>query len=95
MNTSEHYEKKISAQLDELEAEIDKLKAVASKEKAELGLRFDSYIDELEQQRKDVGERLASIKESGDEAMDDVQRGPKEAWDRLAIAQKAAKARFH
>lgn len=95
MNTQEHYEKKISAQLDELDAEIDKLKAVAAKEKAELGIKFGSYIDELEQKRRDVGERLTSLKESGDEAMDDVKRGLKEAWDRLAIAQKAAKARFH
>lgn len=95
MSTQNHYEEKVSAQLDELEAEIDKLKAVAAKEKAELGIKFSRYIDELEQKSKDVGERLASIKESGDEAMDDVQRGLKEAWDRLAIAQKAARARFH
>jgi hypothetical protein len=95
MNTQEHYKEKVSAQLDELEAEIDKLKASSSKDKAELKIKFDSYIDELDAKRKDVGEKLASIKDSGDKAMDDVQRGLKEAWDRLEIAQRAAKARFN
>jgi|GEM_PF-2187531 len=95
MNSQEHYKEKVSAQLDELEAEINKLKAVASKDKAELRIKFDKYIDELEKKRQHVGEKLADIKDSGDQAMDDVQRGLKEAWDRLEIAQKAAKARFH
>lgn len=95
MDNQEQYEEKVSAQLDEIDAEIDKLKAVASKEKAELRIKFDGYIDELEQKRKDVGVRLQSIKGSGDAAMDDVQRGLKEAWDRLDIARRAAKARFH
>jgi vacuolar-type H+-ATPase subunit I/STV1 len=95
MNTQEHYKEKVSAQLDELEAEIDKLKASSSKDKVELKIKFDSYIDELDAKRKDVGEKLASIKDSGDKAMDDVQRGLKEAWDRLEIAQRAAKARFN
>lgn len=95
MTTDDSYERKINAELDRLQAELDKLKASASRAKAEQRIRFDRYLSTLEKKKEEISDKVDTAKESGEEAMSDIKRSLTEAWDRLAIAKKAAQARFH
>lgn len=95
MNRTELYEQEIRAELAQLKAELDTLKARAAEEEAEQRLKFDRYLETLSNKSEEVGEKLESLKDSGGDAVDDIKSGLKEAWERLAIAKQAAEARFH
>ena len=95
MNTVDLQQQKIRAELEQLRAELDKLKAQADESSAEKQIKFDRYLDTLDEKRNEVGEKLEALKDSGDDAIDDIKEGLKEAWQRLAIAKTAAKIRFH
>ena len=95
MNHLELYKERTQSELDKIGAEIRKLKATAEAAGAEQRVRFVRYVSELEDRCEDLGDRLDSIKSSGEDAAADLSRGLKDARDRLAIAKRAAKARFH
>ena len=86
---------KIKAELDELRAEVNKLKADAEKQTAETRMRFDQYLGSLDRKSTRIGEKLESLRDSSGDAMDDIRLGLRDAMQRLAIARKAAQARFH
>ena len=95
MNTGELQQQKIRAELEQLRAELDKLKAQAEESSAEKQIKFDRYLDTLDEKRSEIGEKLEALKDSGDDAIDDIKKGLKEARQRLATAKTAAKSRFH
>lgn len=95
MESQDMYKKEVKANLDILKADVDKLKAQAEKIEAEQRSRFFQYIEELDENRETIARKLDELKDAGGKARDDIERGLKEAWDRLAIAKKAAEARFH
>lgn len=95
MNKQEAYKEKVSAELDKIGAEVHRLKAMAAETKAEKQIKLTGYINMLEEKKEALGNQLETLKDSSGDAADDIQRGLKDAWDRLAIAKKAAEARFH
>ena len=95
MQSQDMYKKEVRANLDVLKADVAKLKAQAEKVEAEQRSRFFQYIEELDENRETIARKLDELKDAGGKARDDIERGLKEAWDRLAIAKKAAEARFH
>lgn len=95
MNTAGINQQEMQSQLRHLRAEIDKLKATASKAQAEDRSKFDRYLEALDEKSNDVGEKLESLKSAGDGAIRDITEGLKDAMGRLEIAKRAAKARFH
>lgn len=95
MNPTEMNQQEMRAQLRLLRAEIEKLKATAAGRRADSRSKFDRYLEVLDDKSNDVGERLKSLKDAGDDAMGDITKGLKDAMGRLEIAKRAAKARFH
>lgn len=95
MNTTEIQQQKIRTELAQLQAELKELRAIAEKNQAEQQSKFDRYLETLEDKRDEVGGKLEDIKDSSESALEDIKTGMKEAWDRLAIAKKAAKARYN
>ena len=95
MNRTELYEQEIRAELAQLKAELDTLKAQAAQEEAGQRLKFHHYLDTLSDKSEEAGEKLESLKDSGGDAVNDIKSGLKEARERLAIAKQAAEARFH
>lgn len=89
------YRHNVEAELKRMRADIDALKKKAAKAKEEERTRFDRYLSSIEEKSDQIGEQLGDLKSKGDAAKDDIQKGLKEAWDRVAIATEAAKARFH
>lgn len=95
MNRTELYEQEIRADLAQLRAELDTLKVQAEQEKLERSEKLAGYIETLSEKSEEVGEKLENLKDSGGDAVGDIKNGLKEAWQRLAIAKRAAEARFH
>ena len=95
MNSQEMYKQEVNASLEMLKADVAELKAKTEKLDAEGRSRFDDYVEELDEKRAEIGKQLADLAEAGGKAKNDIERGLKEAWDRLAIAKRAAEARFH
>ena len=95
MNRTELYEQEIRAELAQIQAELDTLKARAEQESTGQPMKFDEYLATLTEKSEEVGDKLENLKDSGSDAVDDIKTGLKEAWQRLAIAKRAAEARFH
>lgn len=95
MNTIELQQKEMRAELAQIRAELEKLRATAEQEEAEQRKKFDRYLETLNQKSDEVSGKLDELKDSSGDALADIKTGMKEAWERLAIAKQAAKARFH
>lgn len=85
---------KFKAQLDELSAEIDKLKAQAEQVGASQRMKYYEYVDGLDEKRDKIKKQLSELQDASGDALDELKAGMKDAWQRLAIARKAARARF-
>lgn len=85
----------VRAELEELKAEVGRLRARAAEAGLPATTRFSRYLETLEAKRSEVARRLEAIREAGDDAWDDIESGLTEARQRLAIAKLAAKSRFH
>ncbi|WP_305043349.1 hypothetical protein [Geoalkalibacter sp.] len=84
------YRKKIEAQIEEWDAQIDVLKARAKKAGAEMQLKLERQIEELKARREDVRGHLAELHKAGDDAWHKVREGLdkalgefKGAWDKI------------
>jgi uncharacterized protein YlxW (UPF0749 family) len=94
MGMKEAYQKKLQAQLDEWNAEIEQLKAKADKAEAESQLEYYKKIEELRTLQDDARTRLSELEQAGDEAWQDLKAGLDNAWDSLSNAMRSAKERF-
>lgn len=94
MSMKEAYEKKLQSQLDEWDAEIDKLKAKAVSAEADAQLEYYKQIEELRSMKDAASEKLGELKEAGDDAWEDLKAGIDSAWDSLGSSIKSAVSRF-
>ena len=95
MTRTELYEQEIRAELAHLKAELDSLQVEAARKKLEQESKLDDYLKTLADKSEEVGKKLDNLRESGSDAADEIRAGLTEAWERLAIAKNAAKAKFH
>lgn len=94
MSMKEAYEQKLQAQLDEWGAEIDQLKAKADNAKADAQLDYYKQIEELRSMQESTSNKLAELKDAGDDAWQDLKAGIDSARDSLGHALKSAASRF-
>ena len=94
MKTKDAYVKKVQAQLDELDADIKKLKARADKAGANAQLEYKKQIETLKRKQQKAGDKLAELKASSDDAWEDLREGLDAAKTSLSSAIKSATARF-
>lgn len=94
MDEKQAYAQKLQAQLDEWNAEIDKLRAKAAKAEAEAEIHYAKQIQELEQQQQEAKARLRELEQSSTEAWRDLKVGLDSAWQRLGESVRAASSRF-
>ncbi len=93
-NKRKAYEKKLVAQLDEWNAQIDLLKAKADKVTAEAKIEYYKTIEAL-QRKQDVAEtKLHKLKNAGDEAWEDLKTGAEKAWAEVENAFSEATSKF-
>lgn len=91
---SEHRRKEMEARLDEISAEIRRLKAEADKAGAEGRQKMYEEIRRLESQEEDARQRMKKLREAGTAAFDDMVKGAEKAWASLADAVDQARKRF-
>ena len=94
MKQSEAYRSKLEGQMQELDAEVDKLKARARQAGAEQRIKYNEYLDVLDEKRETIKSKMSELKDDGEDALDELKAGMQDAWQRLAIAKKAAEAQF-
>jgi len=94
MSMKETYQKKLQAQLDEWSAEIDKLKAKADKAEADAQLEYYKHIEGLRSMQVAASSKLAELKDTSDDAWEDLKAGMDSAWNSIGNALKSATSRF-
>ncbi|WP_419764657.1 MAG: hypothetical protein ACNI28_12820 [Arcobacter sp.] len=94
MGMKKEYEQKLQTQLDEWNAEIDKLKARAEGEKADTKLAYYEEIDKLKAMQASANKKLSELKNSSDDAWEDLKAGIDSAWISFGDALKSAGSRF-
>lgn len=94
MSNREAYIRKFQAQLDEWNADIDKLEAKAQKSKADAKIEYQKHLEQLRAKRDNAASKLEELKSASDDAWEDVKRGAEDAWQTCSDAVKKAVSRF-
>jgi putative sterol carrier protein len=94
MQNRDVYVKKVEAQLDEWDADIQKLKARAKKASADAKLEYKSRIDMLKRKQTEAGDKLDELKNASDDAWEDLKQGLENATNALGSSLKSAAAHF-
>ena len=88
------YVEKLKAQLDEWNADIDKLAARAAKAEAETKIEYQNQLDDLRTKRDDVRDKLLTVQQAGEGAWEDLKEGLENSWEILKMSFKKAKTEF-
>ncbi|MBS3750680.1 MAG: hypothetical protein KGY39_04135 [Anaerolineales bacterium] len=94
MEPREEFREKIGAQIEKLDAEIDLLKAKARKAKEEARLEAVGQIDQVDQKREELGEKVEEFKNSGQDAWQELKGGVNEAVRELKNSLDQVRSRF-
>ena len=94
MNMKESYQQKLQAQLDQWNADIDKLKAKADKVDADIKLEYYEQIEDLRVKQQAARDSLANLMSASDDAWEDLKAGVESAWFTLGEAIERAATRF-
>ena len=88
------YEKKLKAQLEEWDADINRLRAKANAARAEARVKYLDEVDKLRDQKKQAQARLDELEEAQEDAWEDMKTGIDAAWKNLGNAVNNAVERF-
>lgn len=94
MNTREIYMEKYKAQLDLVDAEIDRLEAKARIAKADVKIHFDQELSGLRDKRDGARAKLGEIKLASGDAWETLKQGAEDAWTSVSTAVKGAVDKF-
>ncbi len=94
MNDKSLFEQKKQAELDLWSADMDKLKAKASMASADVQLKINEHIRDLEDKYDDGKSKLSQLKESAEDKYEAMKDGVESAWDKLASGFNDVKAKF-
>ena len=94
MDDKEAYQKKLQAQLDEWQANIDKLVAQAREAQADAQVRYNEEIEELRKRRDALESKLHEVQNAQAAAWSDIRAGADKAWDEMSKSMQAAWKRF-
>ncbi len=94
MSMKDAYLQKIDAQMEEWKTEIDKMKAKADKADADAKLKYYEQIEELRTKQQAAQEKLRELRNSSEDAWEDLKAGFELARVSLGEAIKSAGSRF-
>jgi len=92
--TKEEFQKKLEAQLNELDAKIARLREKGRDLKDEAKANWDRKMADLEKKREAARAKLAEVGHSSAEAWKDVRKGAQSAWDELDKSFRDASREF-
>lgn len=94
MNEKELYQQKKQAQLDDWQADVEKLKAKASEASADSQLELNSQIETLEAKIEDGKAKLAELSNASEGAWESIKDGVDSAWNSMKTAFSDAAVKF-
>jgi len=94
MMDKELYQRKMQAQLDEWKADVDKLRARASRASADTQLKMNEQINALDIKIAEGKVKLSELSAAGEDAWESIREGVESAWDSLKSAVSDAAAKF-
>jgi predicted nucleic acid-binding Zn-ribbon protein len=83
MSERDAYIKKLEAQLEQWDADIDKLQAKAKKAGTDAQLGFKKQLSELRAKRKEAMEKMDEMRQASEGAWHDMKSGMEQAWSRF------------
>ena len=92
--TKEEFQKKLETHLDELDAEIARLREKGRDLTDDAKASWDQKMADLEPKREAARAKLEEVRRSSAEAWNDVQKGAKSAWEDLDKAFHEASHEF-
>ena len=94
MSDKTAYTRKLEAEIEEWNAEIDLLRAKAKSASADAQLDYEQQIDDLKSKRDEMEVKLQELNDASAGAWEDVKRGVDRAWKDMSAAVEAATSRF-
>ena len=94
MSQKDAYEKKMEATLDQWSAELDGLKAKAKMADADARIALNEEIESAVAKKEAATKKLDELKNTSDDAWEDLKQGIEGVWTSLDGAVRAAKSRF-
>ncbi len=89
------YVAKLKAKLDEWNAQLHQLEALAGAAQADKQQVYNEHIATLQQHRDSAQQQLAQLQQASGGAWEDMKHGLEEAWMRIDQAFVKARARFN
>jgi len=89
MSRRREYEDQVRARLEELEREIDLLRAKVKVAESELAPEHHDGFDRLNKLKEEAREKLHELAEASDEAWEELQDGVEHYWTALGNEVKA------
>ena len=90
----EEYQRKLTAEMRELDVKIDELKAKAGRASDSVKAEFARDMEALDRQKAVLAEKMEAVKSSSASKWDDVKAGANSAMDSVKQAYERAKAKL-
>lgn len=94
MNEKDLYKQKIKSQLNEWQADIDKLKAKMAGASVGAKLEVNQHINLLENKIAEGNSKLEEIDKVTDDSWETLKEGFEESWDSISTAFEDAYKKF-
>ena len=94
MDNRRIYTEKLTARLNELDAEIKRFEARLNSKKVDMQVEYQQQIDELKKSKEQAAEKLKQVNESGGEAWQEMKDGLEKSWLVLEESIKNAWTKF-
>ncbi len=94
MTSRDEYLQKFKANLDEWNAEIDKLEGRAREAQADVQTQYDRQLMALREMRDDAQKKYSEMQSITAEAWDVMVQGTEKAWQSWANAFEDARSKF-
>ncbi len=88
------YIEKLKAQMDQWDAEIDKLEAKAREAQADQRIRYEEAVQDMHQRRDEAQKMLKRVQEASAASWKDLRTGFDAAWSDVSKAMDRAMARW-
>lgn len=94
MNEKDLYQQKIKAQLNEWQADIDKMKAKMAGASVGAKLELNQHINMLENKIAEGNSKLEELDKVSEDSWETVKEGFEEAWESISSAFESAYQKF-
>lgn len=94
MKNKTAYEQKAQAKIDELNGQIEVLKAKKDNASADMQIEYEKHIDELDSLKDETIKKLEEIEKSGDKAWEELKDGFEKSSKTMKDAVDSAISKF-